>query len=81
MTNSGPVVPGDQVPRLFHPFQRLAPDRNGRREGYGLGLAIVAAVARAHDATLATGAPPEGGLSVTVRFPHPPQPGRVRRRG
>lgn len=81
MTNSGPVVPGDQVPRLFHPFQRLAPDRNGRREGYGLGLAIVAAVARAHDAGLTTGAPPEGGLCVTVRFPHPPQPGRVRRRG
>lgn len=76
MTNSGPVVPGDQVPRLFHPFQRLAPDRNGRREGYGLGLAIVAAVARAHDATLTTGA-----LCVTVRFPHPPPPGRVRRRG
>jgi signal transduction histidine kinase len=68
VTNSGPVIPGDQVERLFQPFQRLAPDRHSRRDGYGLGLAIVAAVAAAHHATLTTSARPEGGLSVTVRF-------------
>lgn len=70
VTNSGPVVPDDQLPRLFHPFQKLAPDRHGRLDGYGLGLAIVSAVAQAHHATLATSARPEGGLSVTVRFAH-----------
>ncbi|HEX6359020.1 HAMP domain-containing sensor histidine kinase [Actinophytocola sp.] len=69
ITNSGPVIPDDQIQRLFQPFQRLAPDRNGRRDGYGLGLAIVDAVAQAHHATLTTTARPEGGLSVTVRFP------------
>jgi signal transduction histidine kinase len=68
VANSGPVVPGDQVQRLFQPFQRLAPDRNGRRDGYGLGLAIVVAVAVAHHAALTTTARPEGGLSITVRF-------------
>ena len=68
VTNSGPVVPADQLPRLFQPFQRLAPDRHSRRDGYGLGLAIVDAVARAHHATLSTNARPEGGLAVTVRF-------------
>ncbi|MET0495996.1 MAG: HAMP domain-containing sensor histidine kinase, partial [Actinoplanes sp.] len=68
VTNSGPVVPADQLARLFQPFQRLAPDRHSRRDGYGLGLAIVDAVARAHHATLSTSARPEGGLVVTVRF-------------
>jgi signal transduction histidine kinase len=66
--NSGPVIPGDQLQRLVQPFQRLAPDRHGRRDGHGLGLAIVDAVARAHQATLVTSGPPGGGLAVTVRF-------------
>jgi signal transduction histidine kinase len=69
ITNSGPVVPGDQIERLFQPFQKLAPDRHSRRDGYGLGLAIVNAVARAHHATLDTSARPDGGLAITVRFP------------
>jgi signal transduction histidine kinase len=68
VTNSGPAIPGDQVQRLFQPFQRLPPDRDGRGDGYGLGLAIVSAVVQAHDATLTTGSRPEGGLSITVRF-------------
>ncbi|MEV0590503.1 sensor histidine kinase [Nonomuraea cavernae] len=70
VTNSGPVIPDDQIQRLFQPFQRLAPDRHGRRDGYGLGLAIVHAVTQAHRATLTTSARPEGGLSITVRFAH-----------
>ncbi|WP_151478330.1 sensor histidine kinase [Streptomyces albicerus] len=72
ITNSGPVVPDDQIQRLYQPFQRLAPDRHSRRDGYGLGLAIVNAVAQAHHATLTTSARPEGGLAITVRFAHPP---------
>ncbi|MGP3961777.1 sensor histidine kinase [Nonomuraea sp. 3N208] len=70
VTNSGPVIPGNQIQRLFQPFQKLAPDRHGRRDGYGLGLAIVNAVTDAHHATLTTSARPEGGLSVIVRFAH-----------
>ncbi|WP_254715039.1 HAMP domain-containing sensor histidine kinase [Actinomadura sp. NAK00032] len=68
VTNSGPVVPGDQIPRLFHPFQRLAPDRHGRRDSYGLGLAIVNAVVRAHHATLTANARAEGGLDIDIWF-------------
>ncbi|GAA3447910.1 hypothetical protein GCM10018955_73490 [Planomonospora venezuelensis] len=74
VTNSGPVIPGDQLQRLFQPFQRLAPERHGRSDGYGLGLAIVDAVIRAHHATLTTSARPEGGLSVAVRFAHGSHP-------
>ena len=72
VSNSGPVIPGDQIQRLFQPFQRLAPNRNGRHDGYGIGLAIVNAVTQAHHATLTTSARPEGGLSITVRFAHVP---------
>lgn len=74
VTNSGPVIPGNQIQRLFQPFQRLVSDRNGRRGGYGLGLAIVNAVTRAHHATLTASARPEGGLCIAVRFAHAPHP-------
>ncbi|MCA2226269.1 sensor histidine kinase [Nonomuraea aurantiaca] len=79
VTNTGPVIADDQIPRLFQPFQKLAPDRHGR-DGYGLGLAIVNAVTQAHHATLTAGARPEGGLSITVRFAHGAlPPGTVQR--
>jgi signal transduction histidine kinase len=68
VANSGPVVPDDQIQRLFQPFQSLTPDRHGRGDSFGLGLAIVNAVARAHHATLTTRAQPLGGLTITVRF-------------
>jgi signal transduction histidine kinase len=68
ITNSGPVVPEDQLQRLFQPFQRLSPDRNNHHTGYGLGLAIVNAVTHAHHATVTTTARPKGGLSITVQF-------------
>jgi signal transduction histidine kinase len=66
--NSGPIVPEDQLQRLLQPFQRLSPHRNGRHDGYGLGLAIVNAVAQAHHATLEARAQPEGGMSIQVDF-------------
>ena len=59
VTNSGPVIADNQIQRLFQPFQRLVPDRHGHRDGYGLGLAIVNAVAQAHHATLTTTARPK----------------------
>jgi signal transduction histidine kinase len=68
VTNSGPVIPDDQIPRLFQPFQKLVSDRHGRSDGYGLGLAIVNAVTQAHHATLTACARPQGGLTITVRF-------------
>ncbi|MDX3224335.1 HAMP domain-containing sensor histidine kinase [Streptomyces sp. ME19-01-6] len=74
ITNSGQTIPNDQIQRLFQPFQKLAPDRSDRRDGYGLGLAIVNAVTRAHHATLTTSARPEGGLSIAVRFAHASAP-------
>ena len=52
VTNTGPVVPPDQLDRLLQPFQRLATDRAVNRDGVGLGLSIVQAIAIAIGADL-----------------------------
>jgi len=67
--NTGPVIRPDQVGRLLEPFQRLAGARTRYDDGYGLGLAIVRAIAVAHGATLTPRARPEGGLDIEVGFP------------
>jgi signal transduction histidine kinase len=69
--NTGPVIPGDQVGRLFQPFQRNAPERTGTGtgDGLGLGLSIVAAIAEAHGAWLQANALTGGGLGVQAGFP------------
>jgi signal transduction histidine kinase len=68
--STGPSIPPDQVERLFRPFQRGAPrDRTGSRNGLGLGLSIVAAVAEAHGAWWQAHALPGGGLGIRVGFP------------
>jgi signal transduction histidine kinase len=71
VANSGPAVPPLEIDRLLRPFQRLGADRTGHREGHGLGLSIVAAVAAAHNAELRVRARSEGGLEVVVHFPQP----------
>jgi signal transduction histidine kinase len=71
--STGPAIPPDQVDRLFQPFHRGAPrDRTGGRDGLGLGLSIVAAIAEAHCAWLQAHALPRGGLGVRVGFPLAP---------
>jgi signal transduction histidine kinase len=67
--NTGPVVPQQELQRLFQPFQRMAPDRTGRGEGLGLGLSIVQAVGAAHGATVTATSRSDGGLRVEVAFP------------
>jgi len=58
IANNGPVIPPEQVHRLFDPFQRL--DRTRVDDHHGLGLSIVRAIAIAHDATLTANARPQG---------------------
>ena len=74
VSNTGQLISPDQMDRLFQPFQRLGSERIQNVSGYGLGLAIVRAIAGAHNATLTANARPEGGLHVVVSFPRPAQP-------
>jgi signal transduction histidine kinase len=74
VTNTGPVIPAAEISRLFRPFERLDGARASNGNGHGLGLSIVAAIADAHDATIAAHARPEGGLRIWVSFPcQPPE--------
>ena len=81
VSNTGPVIPPDQLGRLFQPFQRLDPGRSGsgpERGGLGLGLAIVSAIAAAHGAELRAVTRAAGGLTVEVVFPPVPTGGGCR---
>jgi signal transduction histidine kinase len=69
VSNTGAVIPPGEVDRLFQPFQRLGTERVGSADGYGLGLAIVRAIASVHGATVTASARPEGGLDIQVSFP------------
>lgn len=75
--NTGPVVAPATLPTLTEPFVRGAGRvAAGGSGGSGLGLALVARVAAAHDAALRLEAPTDGGLDVRVTFP-PPADGPV----
>jgi signal transduction histidine kinase len=69
VSNTGPLVPPDEIDRLFQPFQRLGTQRVSHTSGHGLGLAIVSTIVTAHGATLEPTARPEGGLDIKVSFP------------
>ena len=68
VANSGPCITPEQVTRLQRPFERLGPVRTGTTDGAGLGLSIVASIARAHGAELSVEPRADGGLIVGVRF-------------
>ncbi|HSO96568.1 MAG TPA: ATP-binding protein [Acidimicrobiia bacterium] len=74
VANSGPPVPPQVVASLFDRFRRLDPTAEGHHRGFGLGLSIVDAVARAHEGTATAEAQPDGGLLVTVDLPAAPLP-------
>jgi signal transduction histidine kinase len=73
IANSGPIIPPDDIDRLFQPFQRRHSDRANHPDGHGLGLSIVQSIAAAHGATLSARSRPGGGLHVDVRFPPLPR--------
>ena len=68
VSDDGPGVPPEQLPRIFDRFYRAGVP--SRRPGSGLGLAIVAAVAAAHDGQVTAAANPPHGLQ---HHPHPPR--------
>jgi signal transduction histidine kinase len=66
VSDEGPGIPGDEIRNVFKRFYRL--ERSRQTPGNGLGLSLVAAVARLHGAQIETldNAP---GLTVRLSFP------------
>jgi signal transduction histidine kinase len=69
VANTGPLIPAVELTRLFEPFQRLGAHSIPGGAGFGLGLAIVRAIADAHHATITANARTDGGLKLDVHFP------------
>jgi signal transduction histidine kinase len=69
VANPGVRMDPSDVEELLEPFRRLESSRARVTGGYGLGLAVVRAVARAHGGRVAVLARQEGGLEVTVSLP------------
>ncbi|WP_211589025.1 sensor histidine kinase [Allorhizocola rhizosphaerae] len=68
ISNTGPDVPSESTAELFEPFRQLH-RVNGAHPGAGLGLSIVASVARAHGGSASAQARAGGGLVVRVELP------------
>lgn len=66
--DDGPGIPAEMRAEAVKPFSRLDPARNQNRgTGVGLGLAIVADIARAHGGTLRLGESERlGGLCADI---------------
>jgi signal transduction histidine kinase len=71
VANTGPVVAPYDTETIFEPFRRLGGDRVRSDRGFGLGLSIVRAVARAHGGDVTAVPRTGGGLVVTARLPLP----------
>lgn len=69
VANPGARIEPAAVESLLEPFHRLESSRARSTGGYGLGLAVVRAVAQAHGGRVAVLARREGGLEITVSLP------------
>jgi two-component system heavy metal sensor histidine kinase CusS len=81
LSNSGPGIPAEAIPRLFDRFFRVDKSRSHpQSEGTGLGLSITQAIMAAHGGTVSATSE-EGMTSFCLIFPHsvlmktPPGPG------
>jgi heavy metal sensor kinase len=68
VSDSGPGIPAEHRARIFDRFYRIQEGKD-RREGAGLGLAIVNWVVRAHGGSISVDSSPEGGAVFKVGLP------------
>lgn len=66
--DAGPGVPPSERERIFRPFYR-GPAANGRRVGFGLGLALTHSVMRAQGGSIEVGDSPLGGARFRILLP------------
>jgi signal transduction histidine kinase len=69
VTDGGPGIDADMLERIFERFARADVSRSRREGGAGLGLSIVAAIARAHGGSCTARNSPAGGAVFELRLP------------
>lgn len=65
----GPGIPVDKLNHVFERFYRADPSRQRETGGFGLGLAISQAIARAHGGELTAESSPEKGTTFILQLP------------
>lgn len=69
LSDDGPGVPEEALPKLFNAFYRSDPARKNPAGGSGLGLAIAAKTINKMGGNIKAENRPQGGLSVTIDLP------------
>ena len=69
VADSGPGMPANEAERVFERFYRADHSRSRQSGGAGLGLSIVAAVARAHGGSAAAESKPGRGATFRITVP------------
>jgi two-component system OmpR family sensor kinase len=69
VSNSGPGIAAEDLPRIFERFYRVDKARSGSGGHTGLGLAISKAIVEAHGGSLEAASRPGEGATFTVRLP------------
>lgn len=70
VSDAGPGVPAQALPRLFDRLYRVEAARSRAGGGAGLGLAICRSIVEAHGGRIEARAPVRGGLCVGFTLPH-----------
>lgn len=73
VSDRGPGIPRDLLPRIFEPFVR----GSERPDSYGLGLATVKRLVDAHQGTISVQSTPDAGTTFVIRVPAAWSPRRV----
>jgi signal transduction histidine kinase len=72
VSDSGPGIPLDVLPRVFERYFRVEGRASGGPGGMGLGLAIARAIVLAHGGELTAESPRGSGARFALRLPVPP---------
>ena len=69
VSDRGRGIPKVAIDRIFEPFFRVDKSRSKKQGGSGLGLALVKAIADAHNASITVDSEPGKGTTVSVTLP------------
>jgi two-component system OmpR family sensor kinase len=69
VSDAGPGIPADEIPRVFERFYRGRVARAKDSRGFGLGLAISRAVVKQHGGEMSVESAPDRGATFRVRLP------------
>jgi two-component system OmpR family sensor kinase len=72
VVDHGPGIAPEDAEKIFEPFHRSDPSRARATGGVGLGLAIVSAIAKAHDGEVGVTPTEGGGATFWMRMPVAP---------